>query len=142
MHTDTVFDTSVRRVLKNYKGPAKLSCGLMIRLLIHPSHHQLVSLFLSLPMCRRSNLLTEEWGEGGRRVVFGAKSFDREKTWPSINPTILSGSVARLRLLFFIRCTRLELRTFFFISTGFVDQDINLSTVSFEGFSNDQITAH
>ncbi len=36
----------------------------------------------------RSNLLTEE-GEGGGR---GAKSFDREKAWSSINLSILSGA--------------------------------------------------
>ncbi len=43
-----------------------------------------LSLYLSLPLCRRSSLLT---GGGGR----GAKSYDDgEKAWPSINHSILS----------------------------------------------------
>jgi hypothetical protein len=42
-----------------------------------------LSLFLSLPVCRQSRLLT---GEGGR----GAQFFDREKAWPSINHSVLS----------------------------------------------------
>ncbi len=50
-----------------------------------PSRHKL-SLFLSLPVCRRSSLLTErrrEWGVGG------AKSYDGEKAWSSVNHSIL-----------------------------------------------------
>jgi hypothetical protein len=42
---------------------------------LHPLRE--LSFFLSLPVCRRSSLLTEERGVGGGR---GAKSYDREKT--------------------------------------------------------------
>ncbi len=42
--------------------------------------------FLSLPVCRRSSLLTGEGGGGGG----GAKSYDGEKAWLSINHSILS----------------------------------------------------
>ncbi len=45
-----------------------------------------LSLFLGLPMCRRPSLLTEE---GGGR---GAKSYDREKAWLTINHSILFAS--------------------------------------------------
>ncbi len=45
-----------------------------------------LSLFLSLIVCRRSSLLTGEGGRGGR----GAKSYEHEKAWPSINHSILS----------------------------------------------------
>ncbi len=41
--------------------------------------------FLSLPVCRRSSLLTGEGGGGG------AKSYDSEKAWSSIINSILSG---------------------------------------------------
>jgi hypothetical protein len=66
----------------------------MIRLLAHappPSSGtgSKLPLFLSLPVCRRSILLTGEEGGGGR----GAKSDDREKAWSSINHSILSGEV-------------------------------------------------
>jgi hypothetical protein len=44
---------------------------------------------LSQSVCRRSNLLTEE-GEGGGR---GAKEYDREKAWSSVNHSILAGQV-------------------------------------------------
>jgi hypothetical protein len=46
-----------------------------------------LSLVLSLPVCHRSSLLT-----GDRRRVggLGAKSYECEKTWPSINHSILS----------------------------------------------------
>jgi hypothetical protein len=46
-----------------------------------------LSLFLSLPVCRRSSLPTGGGGGGAR----GAKSFDREKERFSINHSILSG---------------------------------------------------
>jgi hypothetical protein len=62
----------------------------MIRLPAHPlppSPPSKLPLFLSLPECRRSSLLTGEVGEVVRR---GAKSYDREKAWPSINHSILS----------------------------------------------------
>ena len=42
-----------------------------------------------LPVCRRSSLLTAVTGEGSGR---GAKSYDREKAWPSFNHPILSGA--------------------------------------------------
>ncbi len=47
----------------------------------HPSTSPIskLSLLLSLSVCRRSSLLTK--GGGGGR---GAKSYDREKAWPSI----------------------------------------------------------
>ncbi len=48
-----------------------------------------LSLFLSLPVCHRSSLLTGNGGKGwglGR----GAKSYDRNTAWPSINHAILS----------------------------------------------------
>ncbi len=51
-----------------------------------PSPVSNLSLFLSLPVCRRWSWLTERGG--GRRG--GAKSCDREKAWPSINHSILS----------------------------------------------------
>ncbi len=47
------------------------------------------SSFLSLPVCRRSSLYWRERGGlgwGGR----GAKSYDGEKAWPSLNHSILS----------------------------------------------------
>ncbi len=59
----------------------------MTRLLANPlsplSRQQLVSLFLSRPVCRRSSLLTGDGrkGGGGR----GTKSYGREKAWPSVN---------------------------------------------------------
>ncbi len=45
---------------------AGFSCGRKIRLLTHPSPVSKLSLFLGLPACRRSSLLT---GEGGGGVV-------------------------------------------------------------------------
>jgi hypothetical protein len=62
----------------------------MIRLLAHPITSSLVSkfsLFLSLPVCRQSSLLT---GEGGGEGEQGAKSYDSEKACSSINHSILS----------------------------------------------------
>jgi hypothetical protein len=44
-----------------------------------------MSLFLSLPVSRRSSLLMVEGGGGGG----GAKSYFGEKAWPSINHSIL-----------------------------------------------------
>jgi hypothetical protein len=40
----------------------------------------------SLPVCRRSRLLT---GEGGGRDGTGAKSYNGEEAWSSINRSIL-----------------------------------------------------
>ncbi len=70
----------------------RLSCSRMIKLLAHPLPHyspvsNLSSLFLRLPVCRRSSLLT---GEAGRRGGCGAKSYDRKKAWPSIKHSTLS----------------------------------------------------
>ncbi len=65
----------------------KLSYGSMIRFHarhLPPSLVSKSSLFLSLPMCRRSSLLTERGGG-----VRGAKSYDRKKAWASINRSIL-----------------------------------------------------
>ncbi len=53
-----------------------------------PSPIGKLSLFLSVPVCRRSSLLTGE--EVGREVGRGAKSCDRKKAWPSVNHWILS----------------------------------------------------
>jgi hypothetical protein len=47
-------------------------------------------LSLSLPVCRRSSLLTEGGGGGGGR---GAESYHRKKAWASINGPILSASI-------------------------------------------------
>jgi hypothetical protein len=56
------------------------------------SRQQVVSLFLSLPLChQRSSLLTGEGGGGG----VGAKSYDSEKAWSSINHAILCIYVCR-----------------------------------------------
>ncbi len=68
----------------------KLSCGRMIQLLAHlipPSLVSKLSLFLRLPVCRRSSLI-----KGGRRVWARSqiKSYDGEKAWPSINHWILA----------------------------------------------------
>ncbi len=49
-----------------------------------------LSLFLSLPVCRRSSLQT---GKGGRRGWRGAKLHDDEKAWSSIKYSILSASL-------------------------------------------------
>ncbi len=45
-----------------------------------------LSLFLSLPVSRRSSYLTGEGGRGGG----GAKSHDDEKAWSSINHSIFT----------------------------------------------------
>jgi hypothetical protein len=59
----------------------------MVRLLAHPHPVRKLSLFLGLPVCRRSSLPTEEGdGEFGP----GAESYDRKKALPSINRSILS----------------------------------------------------
>ncbi len=54
-----------------------------------PLSHEQVSLFLSLPVCCRSSLLTGEGERGGRGTW--TKLYDREKAWHSINQSILSG---------------------------------------------------
>jgi hypothetical protein len=48
-----------------------------------PSLVSNLSFFLTIPVCRRSSILTG-------KVVGGAESYDREKAWPSINHSILS----------------------------------------------------
>ncbi len=66
----------------------RLSLRRMFWFLAHPSPSPVskLSIFLSLPVCRRLSLLT---GEGGRGVC-GAKSYGREKAWSSISHSILS----------------------------------------------------
>jgi hypothetical protein len=64
----------------------------MIRLLAShspPSPIGKWSLFLSVPVCRRSSFLPGEGG-GGKGEGRGAKSYDRKKAWPSVNHSILS----------------------------------------------------
>ncbi len=74
-----------REYLMVYRRPlTELSCGRMIRLLAQPPPPSPVtnlSLFISLPVCRRSSLLTGEAGRGGG---LGAKAYDRKKAWTSI----------------------------------------------------------
>jgi hypothetical protein len=53
-----------------------------------PSTVSKLSLFLSLPVFRRSSSLTAELGGWGGR---GAKFYVGEKAWPSIKGSILSG---------------------------------------------------
>ncbi len=73
-----------REYLMYYREPVSLAV-VMIRLL-SPPLPPLPSLFLGLTICRRSNLLTGEWGGG----VEGAKSNNSEKARPSIMHSILS----------------------------------------------------
>jgi hypothetical protein len=66
------------------EGPAfSQSYGLVPRPLTSPLHVR--KLYHRLR--KRDNLLTGRGGWGGR----GAESFDRKKTWSSINHSILSG---------------------------------------------------
>jgi hypothetical protein len=70
-----------------------MSCGRMIRLLAHSpfpplSLEQVVSLLVSLPVCRWSSLLTGEKGRGWERSQIIL--YDRDKAWPFIIPSILS----------------------------------------------------
>jgi hypothetical protein len=55
-----------------------------------PSPVSKLSLFLSLPVCHRSSLLSEGGGPGGGRGGGGAKLYDGEKAWSSINHSIFS----------------------------------------------------
>ncbi len=77
-----------QRVLNNL-GRTRLSRRSMIWPLTPPPLPPVseLSLFLSLPVCRRSSLLTEERGEGGGG---GAKSYASEEALSSINHLILS----------------------------------------------------
>ncbi len=68
-----------------YRGPGFLAAP------PPPPVSKLPHLFLSLPLCRRSSLLTGE-GEGCGR---GAESYDRKKAWPSIIRSLLSGVKGR-----------------------------------------------
>ncbi len=77
----------IQRVL-NELWRTRLACGRMIRV-AHPLSPSPVSnlfLFLNLPVCRRSSLLTWGGGRGGR----GAKSDDHETAYPSMNHSRLS----------------------------------------------------
>jgi hypothetical protein len=67
-----------------YRGPSFLAVVRLHARPVPPSPVIKLSLFLSLPLCRRPSLLT---GEGGS----GARSYDRKKAWASINRLILSG---------------------------------------------------
>ncbi len=102
--------TPQQRVLNDYRGPDFLA---VVRLPPPPPVSNL-SFFLSLPVCRWSSLLTGEDGGGGGGGGFvgggggvgggaggggggggggrGTKSYDREKAWPSIDHSILSGA--------------------------------------------------
>jgi hypothetical protein len=55
-----------------------------------------LSLFLSLPLRRRSSLLTGKWEGGGGCV---AESYDHKKAWASINRAILSEVSPHLRIM-------------------------------------------
>ncbi len=79
-----------------YRGPGFLT-GVWFGSSDTLSRQQVVlSLFLSLPVCRRLSLLTGEGGWGGR----GAKSYGDEKAWSAINNSILSlGSPIPLKQL-------------------------------------------
>ncbi len=87
---DRICYGSFREYWMIYRGPRFL-CGRVVRLLHPPPHSpvSIVSLFLSLPVCRRSSLLTGEGGGGGG----GAVTHHREKAWPTINHSILSGLI-------------------------------------------------
>ncbi len=77
-----------QKELNDYRGPGFLS---FVYFGSPPSSPGCkLSLFLSLPVCRRSSLLTEEVWEG---LWEGAKSYDEEKAWSSINRSILYGSI-------------------------------------------------
>ncbi len=79
--------TFIQRVL-NDLWRTRLSCRRMIWLLprpLPPSPVNKLSLFLSLPVCCRSSLLTGERG----RVWGRAKSYNGEKASSSINHSIL-----------------------------------------------------
>ncbi len=81
-----IFEMLNQRVL-NALQRTRLSCDRMIRLLAHPRPPSPVSdltLFLSITVCCRSSLLT------GERGGDGAKLYDSEEAWPSINHSILS----------------------------------------------------
>ncbi len=57
-----------------------------------------LSLFLSLPLCRRSSLLMGEGERGWAKNQ--TKSYDREKPWPSIIHPILSGMKRWFEILY------------------------------------------
>jgi hypothetical protein len=82
----------------------------MIWLLTQPiSRQQVLSLFLSLLVCRLSSLLTVE---GGVRVLgVGAKLNDGEKAWSSIHHSILSGPSNR-SIAFLIRTKHIQLTNY------------------------------
>ncbi len=81
-----------------YRGPGIPSVvrfGSFAHHLPHPPSPDCnLSLFLNLPVCRRSKLLTGGGGGGGR----GAKPYNHEKAWPSINHSVLSGALLPCRL--------------------------------------------
>ncbi len=72
----------------NYRG--RTICDLFLAHPLPPSPVSKLPLFLSLPVCRRSSLLTgEKVGGGGR----GVESYDRKKAWPSVIHSLLSASI-------------------------------------------------
>ncbi len=82
----------------NFWGPGFLAVILFCfwPIFLPPFPVRKLSLFLSLPVCHRWSLLSEEAGGGGEG---GAKSYDREKAWSSINHPILSGKNVRYSFL-------------------------------------------
>ncbi len=72
----------VQRVWNVYRGPCKLSCRRMIWL--RPLRK--LPLFLSLPVCRQLSLQRGGRGWGRSQIIQRG-----EKTWSSINHSILSG---------------------------------------------------
>ncbi len=91
-----LLDTLCQRVL-NDLWRTRLSRRRMIWLLPHPLPHPLpppiskFSIFLSLPLYRRSSLLTE--GGGGNGQGKGAKSYDGGKACSSINHSLISADL-------------------------------------------------
>ncbi len=67
----------------------------------YPSPFSKLSFFLSLPICRRSSLLT---GEGGG----GAKSNDGEKAWSSMNHSKKLWSSPRNTFALNVQCIFLD----------------------------------
>jgi hypothetical protein len=87
-----------------------------------------LSIFLSLPVCRRSVLYWR--GGGGAGDGRGAKSYDREKAWPSINHSILPGTYnvciyIDIKALTYLRDTGIEI-----VNTKFVLQIIQGYTLA------------
>jgi hypothetical protein len=77
---------NIREYYMIYRRPCFLAVLHMIWLLPHPlSSASCLSFSVSLPVCSRSSLT----GGGGG---VGAKSYDNEKAWLSINQSLLPGT--------------------------------------------------